>query len=222
MRPLLLLRLLLLGLLGALSLLLLLRLLGPLLLRLLGLSLGALSLRGGRGLRSLTLLCIGLSLFVLLLLVLLRVRWDNHPEEQTQDSGTSNANELHCNHPPLNILLGVHADDQSALTVLHCLRGLRLGLGLVYSALRVIGRGVESIQLERRRLRSIDHVMEGARRNHDRLSVSHLVLLLLVEDESRLPLFDSEELVDVRVHLVANVLSRFQAHHHQLGVLSGV
>jgi hypothetical protein len=222
----LLLRLLLLGLLGALSLLLLLllllRLLSPLLLlRLLGLSLSALFLRGGCSLLSLTLLRFRFSLLILLL-VLLRVRWNNRPEKQTQGSGTSNANELHCNLPPLNLLLGVHADDQSALTMRQRFRCLRLGLGLVHGPIRVVGGRVERIQLEWRRLRSVDHVMEGARRNHDRLPVSHLVLLLLVDDEFRLPLLDAEELVDVRVHFVPDVFSRFEAHHHKLGVLASV
>jgi hypothetical protein len=64
--------------------------------------------------------------------------------------------------------------------------------------------------------------MERACRNHDRISVSHQALLLLVEDEFGLPLLDAEELVDVLVHLVTDFFPRPQAHHHKLGVLSSV
>jgi hypothetical protein len=63
--------------------------------------------------------------------------------------------------------------------------------------------------------------MVGACRNHHRISVSRRALLLLVEDEFGLPLFEAEELVDVRVHLVADVFPRRQAHHYKLGMLSG-
>ena len=70
-----------------LGLLPLLRLLSPLLLRLLFHP--PLLLCGPRrSLLSLTLLCFGLSLFVLLLLVLLRVRGNNRPQKQTQGSST--------------------------------------------------------------------------------------------------------------------------------------
>jgi hypothetical protein len=43
----------------------------------------------------------------------------------------------------------------------------------------------------------------------------------LVQDEFRLPLFDAEELVDMRMHLVTNVFARPQAHHNELRVRSG-
>jgi hypothetical protein len=63
--------------------------------------------------------------------------------------------------------------------------------------------------------------MVRACRNHDRISVSHRTLLLLVEDELGLSRFDPEELVDVLVHLVTDFFPRFQAHQHKLGMLSG-
>jgi hypothetical protein len=47
------------------------------------------------------------------------------------------------------------------------------------------------------------------------------------QDQSRggscefgLPLLDPEELVDIRMHFIANLFARPQAHHDQLGVLS--
>src|SRR5208283_2909060 len=42
------------------------------------------------------------------------------------------------------------------------------------------------------------------------------------QDELEFPLLYPEELVDVLVQLVADLLARFQAHHNQLLVLSGV
>jgi hypothetical protein len=59
-----------------------------------------------------------------------------------------------------------------------------------------------------------------AGRLSDYVSLSHEVLRTLVEDELGLPLFNAEELVDVLVHLGTDLFPRFQAHHHELGVLS--
>jgi hypothetical protein len=229
--PLLLLRLL--GLLDPLLLLRLLGLLDPLLLlRLLSRLDPLLLLRGLRlPLRALLLcgwwstsLLLSLLLFrlglVLALLVLLRCG-DNRPEKQKQGRGTGSCNESHGNRPPSKSLLGVHADGQSVSTMFQRLCCLRLSLRLVHRPSRVIGRRVKRIQLQRRRLRRIDHVMVGACRNHDRISVSRPALLRLVEDEFGLTLFDPEELVDVRVNLVSDIFPRSQAHHDKLGVLSG-
>jgi hypothetical protein len=47
------------------------------------------------------------------------------------------------------------------------------------------------------------------------------MFFLLVQDEFRLPLFDAEELVDMRVHLVTNVFAWPQAHHNKLRVRTG-
>jgi hypothetical protein len=63
--------------------------------------------------------------------------------------------------------------------------------------------------------------MVRAGRNHHGISVSRRALLLLVEDEFGLSLLDAEELVDVRVHLIADFFPGFQAHHYNLDVLSG-
>jgi hypothetical protein len=64
--------------------------------------------------------------------------------------------------------------------------------------------------------------MERPGRNHDGISVPSRALSLFVEDEFGLSLFDTEELVDVGMHLVANFFPRSQAHHHNLDVFSGV
>jgi hypothetical protein len=47
------------------------------------------------------------------------------------------------------------------------------------------------------------------------------MFFFLVQDEFRLPLFDAEELVDMRMHLVTNVFARPQAHHNKLRVRTG-
>jgi hypothetical protein len=157
----------LLRLLGSLLLLLLLRLLGPLLLlllRLLGpllLLLFLLRLLGslllllrllGPLLRLLLLLLLLLRWPTLLplrlafLLIALRVRRVNRPEEHKQGSSTDNSNKLHANRPPLTSLLGMHADGQCALTMFRRLGCFRLGLGLVHRPIRVVGRSIERIQ----------------------------------------------------------------------------
>jgi hypothetical protein len=64
--------------------------------------------------------------------------------------------------------------------------------------------------------------MVHASRNHDRISIAHRALFLLVEDKHGLSLFDAEKLVDVGVHLVADFFPRSQAHHYHLDMLSGV
>ena len=58
-------------------------------------------------------------------------------------------------------------------------------------------------------------------RNHNRPSVSHRAVLLLVEDEFDLPLFDPQELVGVLLHLFTESFTRYQVHHYKPGVLSG-
>jgi hypothetical protein len=122
-------RLLLLRLLGALLLRLLVRssLLGALLLRLLFRSslLGALLLwlllrSGLLGLLLLRLLfrsslrCPLLLRLPFGLAFFLRVRRVNRPEKHKQGSRTDNSNQLHCDHPPLLSLLSMHSSGQSA------------------------------------------------------------------------------------------------------------
>jgi hypothetical protein len=63
--------------------------------------------------------------------------------------------------------------------------------------------------------------MVRAGRNHYGVSVSRRALLRLIEDESGFSLFDTEKLVDVLVHFIADFFPRFQAHHDKLDVLSG-
>jgi hypothetical protein len=160
-----------------------------------------------------------LALF--LLLFVLRIRRDDRRKEQDQGGCTCSSIESHCYHPPLKVAIGCARRRPVRLLMFRRLGCLGLGLGLVHRSVRVVGRRVKRVQLQRHCLRCIDHVVVRACRNHDRISVSHLALLLLVEDEFGVSLFDPEELVDVRVHLVADFLPRPQTHQHKLGVLSG-
>jgi hypothetical protein len=48
----------------------------------------------------------------------------------------------------------------------------------------------------------------------------HQVFFLLVKDEFGLPLLDAEELINLRMHFIANLFAWLQAHHDKLGVLS--
>jgi hypothetical protein len=63
--------------------------------------------------------------------------------------------------------------------------------------------------------------MIGSRRNDDRIPLAHQGFLLLDENKFGLSLLDAEELIDIRVHLVADLFERLQAHQHELGVLAG-
>jgi hypothetical protein len=47
------------------------------------------------------------------------------------------------------------------------------------------------------------------------------MLLCTIQDKGCLTLFDSEELVDTGMNLIAYFLTRLQAHHHELGILTG-
>ena len=93
-----------------------------------------------------SLLLCRLALFFVLLVVL-RVSRDNHPEKQKQGSSAGGSNESHRNHPPLRSLLVVHADHQSPLPVFQGLCCLRLGSGLVHRSIGVVGRRVERVEL---------------------------------------------------------------------------
>src|ERR1039458_4201458 len=75
----------------------------------------------------------------------------------------------------------------------------RFRLGLVYCPVRVIRRRVDRIELQHRHFRRIHYVVVRPCRNHDRISVAHLALLLLVENELALPPLDAEKLVDLRM-----------------------
>jgi hypothetical protein len=47
------------------------------------------------------------------------------------------------------------------------------------------------------------------------------MLHLFLKDESGFTLLDAEELVDVRVHFIADFFFRLQAHYHELQMLTG-
>ena len=99
----------------------------------------------------------------------------------------------------------MHADGQSGCIMFRRLRGFGLGLGFVHRASRVVGWGIDRIQLQWCGFGRIDHIVVRTCRDHDRITVSRHVLLFLVEDKSGLSLFDAEELIDVGVHLVTDV-----------------
>jgi len=71
----------------------------------------------------------------------------NRPEKQEQGGGAGNSNELHDNPLPFSSQSGMHADGQSALTMLQHLGCFRLGFGPVHRPVRVVGRSVERGQL---------------------------------------------------------------------------
>jgi hypothetical protein len=47
------------------------------------------------------------------------------------------------------------------------------------------------------------------------------MFLAAIQDEFGSALFDAEELVNVRVHLVADLFLRLQTHHHELQMFAG-
>jgi hypothetical protein len=53
------------------------------------------------------------------------------------------------------------------------------------------------------------------------ITITYNMFLPVIEDESGIPLFDTEELVDVGVYLVADFLTGLQTHHHKLAVFAG-
>lgn len=63
--------------------------------------------------------------------------------------------------------------------------------------------------------------MVGARRNHNRISLVRWMFVLVVENEFGFSLLDTEEPVDLGVHLVADRFAGLQAHQDKLGVSGG-
>jgi hypothetical protein len=156
---------------------LLLRLFGPLLLRVLLLC----------GRPCCLLLPLRLALFRLLFV--LRVRREYRREKQNQGGCTCSSSELHPSIlvSSVNFSIACARRRPVPLTMFHRFCRLGIGLGLVHPSIRVVGRRVKSVYLQRHCLRRIDHVVVGAGRYHDRISLSHRALLLLVEDELGLP-----------------------------------
>src|SRR4030042_2704951 len=87
-------------------------------------------------------------------------------------------------------------------------------------AVLVFGRGVDRVELYVVR-GGVDEVVHQARGDDDRALVRDRVLDAI---EHRFPgsLLEAEELVDVGVHLGADLAAGRNAHHHQLAVLPGV
>ena len=84
-----------------------------------------------------------------------------------------------------------------------------LSFGFMNGAVRVIGRRINRVQLERFGAGGIDHIMECTGRNDHRVAGFDNVLLLFIEDEFGFTNLDAEELVDIRVNLGSDFLSAF-------------
>src|ERR1039458_3028785 len=95
-------------------------------------------------------------------------------------------------------------------------------LGLVDGSFRVVRRRVDSVEFGFP-LRDVYHVVPGPGGHDYRVAVpSSDLLLSVVKDKLEFSLLYAKELVNVRVHFVANLLSLFEAHHNELFVLSRV
>src|SRR5690606_29775372 len=99
-------------------------------------------------------------------------------------------------------------------------RGLRLLLGAVHRAFLVLGRPVERVELERLFAR-VDDVVTGAGRDQRR-PVALDAGAVAIDDDLALAFLHPDELVDLLVHLLADLTSRRERHQHELQVLAGV
>jgi hypothetical protein len=80
---------------------------------------------------------------------------------------------------------------------------------------------VHRVELQRQIAGSIDHIVVRARGDNNGIRSMRQKILRTFEDESGFTLFEAEELIDIRMHLPADLLARLQAHHHQLAELPG-
>jgi len=63
--------------------------------------------------------------------------------------------------------------------------------------------------------------MVCAGRHDSGLVLQDHVLFRTFQHEFGFPLLDAEELVDIGMHLIADLFARLQAHHDELTVLAG-
>jgi hypothetical protein len=59
------------------------------------------------------------------------------------------------------------------------------------------------------------------RRNHNRVTVTDKMFLLVIDDEPGVALFNTKELINVGMYFFAYFCIRLQTHNHKLTVLSG-
>ena len=97
---------------------------------------------------------------------------------------------------------------------------VRLGLGLMHRAVRVVWRRIYSVELQPS-LSGVYHVVEGSSRDNDRIAVMDDMLFFFIEDEFCLALLNPEKLVYIMVDLVPDFPSSLKAHYNQLGLLTG-
>jgi hypothetical protein len=102
------------------------------------------------------------------------------------------------------------------------LSGLSFRFGLMNSSIRVIGWGVDGVQLELFLGGSIDYIVKRTSWDDDSIASVYNVLFLLIEDKFGFAFFDAEELVYGVMHFIADLFSRLQTHDDQLGKFAGV
>ena len=112
-----------------------------------------------------------------------------------------------------------------AVDLVVVLGGVGLRLGAVDGAVGVLGRRVQRVQLHVARPHVAD-VVPGAGRHDERPVVAHRVglvdgVLRRAQVELGLALLDAQELVEVVVHLPADLLAGEEPHHRELRVATG-
>ena len=105
------------------------------------------------------------------------------------------------------------------------LRGVRLGLGEVHRAGLVLGGAVDRVEPQRARAGVGDVVPPPGRHQDDvvvgQLALERQVVAGRAHDDPTGALLDAQELVDVVVHLEADLLLGLEAHQGQLEVRAG-
>ncbi len=95
-----------------------------------------------------------------------------------------------------------------------------VGFGGVGDGVKMLGRAVEGVELERCDAGVADIVPRSGRDDH-RAAVDD-VIDIVVDVDLAAAFLEAEKLVAVFVHLGPDFLARLQGHQHQLEVLAGV
>jgi hypothetical protein len=105
--------------------------------------------------------------------------------------------------------------------VLRRFRFFSFSFGLMHCLVRMIGRRINSIDLQLGGFASIDNIVAGTGWNDYCIAIFDLVFLLTFKDKDSLALFYSEELVNPGMYFIPNLFSWLQAHDCELGILPG-
>ena len=102
---------------------------------------------------------------------------------------------------------------------------LRFGFSPMDGAMRMLGRCVDDIQLERSAAR-IREIMPHTGRHHDRVVVMNFFLigqliLTAAHLNKALPLLNSQELIYRRMDLQSDILAGIDAHQGNLKMIAG-